>query len=106
MANVEEWSARVVAWRRSGLTADEFSRGRGFAASTLRWYSSRLGASVERAEAAAEPKTAMVRLGAVRSRERVMLEVDGVRVHVPDGVDAATLRTVLDVLFEAREDAR
>jgi transposase len=105
MANVEEWRSRVRDWRCSGQTADEFCRGRDFAASTLRWYSSRLGTSVGE-DAAAEPRTAMVHVGAVRARERIVLEADGVRVHVPDGVDAATLRTVLDVLLETREDLR
>lgn len=104
MADIEEWSTRVAAWRRSGVTAEQFCRGRGYAASTLRWYSSRLGQSVEEAEPA--PKTAMVHVGAVRPRERIVLEVEGVRVHVPDAVDAATLRTVLDVLLESNEDER
>jgi hypothetical protein len=103
MATLNEWTARVVAWRRSGETAEVYSRGRGFAASTLRWYSSRLGASVGAASPAQEPRTAMVRVGVVRSREPIVLEVDDVRVHVPEGVDAATLRTVLDALLEPRE---
>jgi transposase len=103
MASVQEWSARVAAWRRSGQTAEDYCRGRGFAASTLRWYSSRLGASVDGVEPAREPSTAMVRVGVARPRERIVVELDEVRVHVPEGVDAATLRTVLDVVLETRE---
>ncbi|WP_437769007.1 IS66 family insertion sequence element accessory protein TnpA [Sorangium sp. So ce764] len=36
------WSERVRAWRESGETAEEFARSRGFAASTLHGWSSRL----------------------------------------------------------------
>jgi transposase len=106
MATEKEWRVRVRAWRQSGQTAEEFCNGRGFKATTLRWYSSRLGASVGEVEGAAEPRTAMVYVGAVRARERIVFEAHGVRVQVPEGVDAATLRTVLDVLLESREEER
>ena len=34
---------RVAAWRANGLTAEAFASGKAFSASTLRWWSSRLG---------------------------------------------------------------
>ncbi len=37
------WRERAGAWRKSGESADKYSEGRGFAAGTLRWWSSRLG---------------------------------------------------------------
>lgn len=36
------WAARVEAWRASGQTAPEFASGKGFAPSTLRFWSSKL----------------------------------------------------------------
>lgn len=38
----KSWAARVEAWRASGQTAREFALGKGFAPSTLRYWSSRL----------------------------------------------------------------
>ncbi|MBX3246056.1 MAG: hypothetical protein KF901_02610 [Myxococcales bacterium] len=102
MADTEIWTRRVAAWRRSGLTAAEFCRGSDFAASTLRWYASRLGRSGELPTADTSTSVAMVKVGEVRTRERIVVEVDDLHVHVPDGVDAETLRTVFAVL---REDA-
>ena len=39
----QRWRERVGAWRASGLTAAAFASGEAFSASTLRWWSSRLG---------------------------------------------------------------
>jgi hypothetical protein len=44
------WTERVRRWRGSGQTAEQFAQGQGFAASTLRYWASRLGG---RASAAA-----------------------------------------------------
>jgi hypothetical protein len=38
----KQWAREVRAWKRSGLTADEYASERDFAATTLRWWSSRL----------------------------------------------------------------
>lgn len=95
MASQAEWSKRVSEWRRSGLSTAEFCRGRDFAASTLRWYSSRL-----RPRGEPEPKTAMIAVvrDAVRSRDSVLVELEGALVHVPTGADLATLATVFEAL--------
>jgi len=95
MADRTEWSKRVAAWRRSGLSTEEFCRGRGYPASTLRWYSSQLRASAE-----PEPRTAMIEVvrDTTSARGHVLVELEGALVHVPWGVDAATLAVVFDAL--------
>jgi len=45
----ETWARRVEAWRASGKRAEEFSRHEGYAASTLRWWSSKLKHEMPRA---------------------------------------------------------
>lgn len=94
MADRTEWSRRVSAWRRSGLSAEVFCRGRGYAASTLRWYSSQLR------EPEPEPRTAMIEVvrDTTSARGHVLVELEGALVHVPAGVDATTLATVFDAL--------
>jgi hypothetical protein len=37
-----KWAERVLEWRESGQAAEEFAEGRGFEASTLRFWASRL----------------------------------------------------------------
>jgi transposase len=97
MATRETWAARVREWKRSGLTAADYAEREGFNASTLTWWSSRLGPS------ALVPRTPPVlevvmstRPGQARSLE-VVLE-SGVRVAVPIGFDEPTLRRLLSVL--------
>lgn len=89
---------RVEAWRQSGQSSREFCAGRGYAAKTLLWYSSRLGRETKKS------RTAMVR---VRRAEApaptpILVEVDGARVHVSTGADGATLTTVFEALRGAR----
>ena len=96
------WRKRVARWRASGETAEAFSAREGFAASTLRWWSSRLGR-----EKAAPASVAMVQLVRVPSAAparpaggAVVVELleARARITVEPGVDAATLRTVLAAL--------
>ena len=100
MATRETWAARVREWKRSGRTAADYAERKGFNASTLTWWSSRLGQS------ALVPRTPPVlevvmstRPEHTRSLE-VVLE-SGVRVAVPIGLDEPTLRRVLSVLEES-----
>lgn len=100
MANAKIWVERVSEWRASGESAEVFAAGRGFAAATLRWWSSRLSRG-----AGARKPTSEVRLARVvrapapaASAPGVIIEVHGARVLVPTGVDADTLRTVLAAL--------
>lgn len=54
--------APLAEWRRSGLTAAEFCRGRDFAVSTLRWYSSSLGEIEEVDEVDETPEPAFAKI--------------------------------------------
>lgn len=92
MAAAKTWAKRVASWRASGQTADAFAAGRGFAASTLRWWGSRLG---RRDSGFVQVVTAPV---AVARDGVVELDVGGVRVLVRVGFDRAVLAAVLDVL--------
>jgi len=96
-----KWQKRVARWRASGETAEAFSAREGFAASTLRWWSSKLAR-----EKAATASVAMVQL--VRAPAAVSAPASGAvvidlvemrtRITVEDGVNAATLKTVLAAL--------
>jgi len=115
MASAQEWEARVVGWRRSGLTSEEFCKGRDFTAGGLRHWSYRVRQKEKLAAAeqsAVAPKAqaksrAPVRFARV-SRDvatepettagAVVIEVGGARVSVRRGFDAATLGAVLGVL--------
>ena len=106
----ETWIERVSAWRASGERAEAFSRRAGYAASTLRWWASKL----KRDLAAAPVPTPVpeVRLARVIRCEPVpssaptpaglaiTLEVMhcGIRIGVEPSADRATLAMVLDVL--------
>jgi hypothetical protein len=86
----ETWAQRVAEWRASGQTAGEFAAGRGFAASTLRWWSSRLGRQTPGWVRVVASKVAPRGAGSVE------LEVGAVRVHVRAGFDRALLAEVLE----------
>lgn len=97
MADRSEWARRVSEWRRSGLTAAEFCRGRDFAASTLRWYSSQLG-EIDDIEETTEPMFAKIQLRREPAPRVVIVELEGARVLVPEGADVDTLADVFDAL--------
>ena len=103
----EVWTHRVDAWRASGERAEAFSRHEGYAASTLRWWASKLKRDLA---APAPAPTAMreVRLARVIRTEppaapapqrghAITLELlqAGVRIGVEAGADRATLAMVL-----------
>jgi len=93
MASSEIWAKRVAAWRASGQSADEYAAGRGFAGSTLRWWSSHLG----------RRGPALVRVVPIAERPRdatLELSVGDVRVLVRADFDRGLLAEVLDVLRE------
>jgi hypothetical protein len=106
----EVWTQRVDAWRASGERAESFSRHEGYAASTLRWWASKLKREL------AAPAPPEVRLARVVRTEApvatsppphghaITLEVvaTGVRIGVEAGADRATLAMVLDVLGVGR----
>lgn len=98
------WSERVRAWRESGQTAAAFAEGKGFEASTLRFWSSRL----RRKPAAPRivqlvPKVAeddRARDGG--SRPELIIEVGGARIGVRPGFDKALLAEVVSALGAGR----
>jgi hypothetical protein len=103
-----KWAGRVSEWRQSGKAAEEFAEGRGFEASTLRFWASRL--KKVKAEPGGNPP--VVRLARVVRRSRlplvdgadagVVVEVGRARVTVRRGFDPSVLREVLDALQGGR----
>ena len=97
----EKWSTRVTAWRSSGETAPTFCTGKGFSASGLRYWASRL----ERPAAQGEVRIARVVRGAspaAPTDSPIVVEAGGLRVAVRRGFDAEALRAVLAVLGGGR----
>ena len=98
----------MSAWRASGERAEAFSRRAGYAASTLRWWASKLKGDLAAAPAVvAVPEVRLARV--IRSartsaptaggREITLEFVQlGIRIAVETGADRATLAMVLDVL--------
>ena len=112
-----KWASRVAAWRESGQSAREFVVGRGYAPTTLKWWSHQLGATAKTAAASAPsasegtmvPKIDLVRVihspkrgGVERLAGTTVVELETIRVRVEPGVDEATLRAVLAALRGAR----
>ena len=99
------WAGRVKAWKASGQLAADYARGRGFEASTLRWWSSRLGrerlASDVVAKPSAAPAVRMVRLVSAPTRPApcaLTVRVGVAQVDVQRGFDHALLRELVDAL--------
>jgi hypothetical protein len=92
-ATEAKWAERVQGWRESGESAEEFARSRGFAASTLHGWSSRLS-KVERPRFLRLVPKAPV--GA--SAPELVVEVGGARVRVAAGFNASLLSEVVRAL--------
>lgn len=111
-STTETWVARVAEWKASGERAETFSRRGGYAASTLRWWASKLkrDMTTTAAQPAAPPALTLARVvrtsaaeaaPAVTSRAIVLEVLDaGVRIAVEPGADPTTLAMVLGVLRE------
>ena len=102
-ATSETWRRRVEAWRASGERAEDFCRREGYAASTLRWWSSRLKREARTAspiQLARVIRTAAPVPSSVGSSSAIVIDVSlaGVRVAVMPGAERATLALVLEVL--------
>jgi hypothetical protein len=117
--NQKQWAERVTAWRKSGLSSEEFSRGQEFTAGGLRYWASRVrratassGASGQSAEtriaAATSPRVRLARV--VRRREPtraapaapqatgLTVEVGRARISVGQHFDRDTLAAILELL--------
>jgi hypothetical protein len=98
-----KWRQRVASWRASGETAETYSTGRGFTASSLRYWASRL----RREDAIAGPVVRLAQVVRTQStqwdeapRGAVVIELldARARITVASDTDRAVLATVLEVL--------
>jgi hypothetical protein len=101
-----KWSERVREWEATGGTAAEFSAGRGFEASTLRYWASRLR-HPERYPAVEAKRARRIRMVRVtpatpRREETLDVVVGAARVVVRTGFDGALLREIVDALGGAK----
>jgi hypothetical protein len=115
MPTIETWRERVAEWRSSGQTAEAFSTGKGYAAGTLLWWSSRLSKAASSPESAGPGEgirlARVVRRTKARAKGRestprlvrgeVVVELAGMRILVPTGADVATVGVVLDAAKRA-----
>ena len=100
------WKQRIASWRASGESAERFAVGRGFAASTLKWWASKLRD---------DSSTPIVRLAQVvrsagdEGRERGTVVVEGldtgVRITIQRGADRETIAMAL-ALVRSPQDRR
>lgn len=88
------WRGRVTAWQRSGLTADAFCADKPFAASTLRWWASRLRRAPAPTFVELRPSRAVV----VPPPTELVVEVGAARVRLTPGFDPALLGAVVAAL--------
>ena len=105
-----KWSERVGEWRSGGQSANDYAQGRGFAASTLRWWASRLGRGGGMptrggiaARAKGAPAIRMARLVAVRRPvdPTLTVRVGVAQVEVRAGFDRLLLRELVEALGDA-----
>nr|WP_240358745.1 hypothetical protein [Myxococcus vastator] len=86
MANAELWKKRVEEWRTSGLSAEEYCRGKEFTPSPLYRWSSRLAKAGRGEAAAGVPLVRLVsspaRVEGAPGAALVVIEAHGARVLV------------------------
>lgn len=99
-----KWSERVGEWKSSGQSADAFSQGREFKASTLRWWASRIARGV--VGDGPEARSARVRMVRVVPREKpdaaLTVRVGGAQIEVRAGFDGSLLRELVAALGSER----
>jgi len=92
----DQWRERLAAQQRSGLSVKEFCKERGLTECTFYAWRKRLGGE-------GPVRFALVERGGVRQESATEASLElvlatGERLRIGVGVDAATLRTVLDAL--------
>ena len=109
MANAATWKRRVAEWRASVVTAPQFAAGRGFAPTTLMWWSWRLrqdeGGRAAPGQVLAGagsgcsglPLARVIRVSG-QSEAPVVIEHGSLRILLRGGFERATLMSVLDAL--------
>ncbi len=107
------WSERVHAWRASGVSMNEFCRGKEYSASNLSYWGRRLAsespapksvrlARVVRSRAEASQGATVSKSPSSGAEPRTLLvEAGGLRVHVPEAGDGARLEAVLFAVVRA-----
>lgn len=110
----EKWLERIGQWRASGKTAEEFTVGQPYKASTLKWRAAELQRRSEGGKpygkvGGAEPDS--VRFARVVTRGRataphsvggLVVEVSGARIVLSRGFDAELLTDVVRALGAVR----
>lgn len=94
----EVWMERVEQWRTSGLSAREFAEHQGLKHSALWRWSSRL--RTESGRQAKVPLARVVTRTPSATGTGVVVETNGVRIHVTRGFDAETFRRVTALLSD------
>jgi transposase len=100
----EKWVERIREWKGSGKTAEEFTAGQPYKASTLKWKAAQLRRSGERVSAGPIPMARVVSRGRVevaRGASGVVVEVSGARISLSRGFDAELLSEVVRALGAA-----
>ena len=100
-----KWAERVRQWRVSGQTAADFTRGEGYAPTTLWHWASVLKG---RQKTRTKPHPARVRVRMVRVRrevrpsaEPIVIQVGAARVEVRADFDVELLRAVVEAIRTA-----
>ncbi len=113
------WEERIRQWRESGLSAEEFTEGKEYEASTLRWAASHLQSekksastkslrakaprqrrrSEQRRASSEVPRFVPVRTrSADAPRSEMVVEIGSARIRVTHGVDLALLGDIVRAL--------
>jgi hypothetical protein len=113
-----KWAERIRQWRDSGQSAEEFTAGRDYEASALRWAASQLKDEKERSPIPLAPSSRRRRVArsvvpaaagaqqfmrvrvrqAEPARAEMAVEVGGARIRVTRGVDMGLLGDVVRAL--------
>jgi hypothetical protein len=101
-ANRAEWVERIRAWRSSGQNAEQFATGKGYAASTLKWWSYRLGTAAKAPRFLQVVRSEQKAPAQRATDEGLLVEVGLARVRVGRGFDATLLGEVVAALGGAR----
>lgn len=107
MTETADWKQQVAEWRVSGLSAEEFSKARGYPRTRLWAWSSRLLKAERKVSVGDDVRLVQV----VRENSRsdsvaVTVHLHDARVLVPTGIDRGTLAMVLDAVDDLRRPSR
>jgi len=100
----KKWQERVVAWKASGKTCEEFVEGQGYAATTLRQWVFQLRKKEREAKAETVTLAKVVRQESSSNLVSTAMVVDvaGARIEVRRGFDRGLLRELIAALTEGR----